>query len=272
MVGMKMEFLVATINRTNTDFLYNIFKNISTTDFYILVINQCINIPLPQKELSHFNKNVKIISTLEKGTSNSRNLAIENMRGDVGILTDDDVVYDSDTIDIILKAYSEFPQADLITFKSKYFSGKDMKNYKSLPFLNTKATLKNISDIEITFKKDSIISNNIRFNKLFGLGAKYPLGEYLTFLMDCLKNNCDIYYYPEYIVSHPDCLHSGLQFRADYEIGRGALFAKISLILFPLYNIYFTVKKYKLYKNKHSFFKQLHYLFKGSFLFIKQKQ
>ena len=113
--------------------------------------------------------------------------------------------------------------------------------------------MKNISDIEITFRK-TIIEKKVLFNTLFGLGAKFPLGEYLIFLTDCYNAESNMYYVPGVIVKHPDCLHSSIQFIQNYEEGRGALFACLSKYLFPFMIFYFAIRKYSMYKNKHSFF------------------
>lgn len=263
MDSLKIDFLVATINRIDCKFLYPIFKNIDLNDCSVIVINQCINIAVPQNEFTVFHKNIHVISVSDRGTSNSRNMAMMHMKGDIGVFVDDDVVLEHDSVVRISNAYLEHKDADVITFQSQYFSGKYFKSYSANSFKHNKYTLKNISDIEITFRK-TIIEKNVLFNTLFGLGAKFPLGEYLTFLMDCYKAGSNMYYVPGVIVKHPDCLHSGIQFNQNYEVGRGALFACLSKFFFPLMIFYFAIKKYSLYKNKHSFGKEIYLMFKGA--------
>lgn len=263
MDSLKIDFLVATINRIDCEFLYPIFKNIDLNDCNVIVINQCINIAVPQNEITTFHKNIHMISVADKGTSNSRNMAMMHMKGDIGVLVDDDVVLEHDSVVRIANAYLKYKDADVITFQSQYFSGKYFKSYSANSFRHNKYTLKNISDIEITFRK-TIIKKKILFNPLFGLGAKFPLGEYLIFLMDCYKTESNMYYVPGVIVKHPDCLHSGIQFNQNYEVGRGALFACLSKCLFPLMIFYFAIKKYSMYKKKHSFCREVYLMFKGS--------
>lgn len=269
MVNLRIEFLVATINRTSCDFLYSMFKNVSFDDCYVLVINQCIDIPVPKSEIVFSHDNVVVYSVDAKGTSCSRNMAIERMRGDIGIFADDDVVYKKDVLQIIRAAYSQYPLADIITFQAQYFSGKYLKEYKKQPYVHNKYSLKNVSDIEISFRKEMIQEKRIIFNTLFGLGAKFPLGEYLIFLKDCNDRKCKLVYVPQVIILHPDCLHSGLRFDELYEVGRGAVYAKVSPILFPILIFYFALKKFHLYKSKHSFSKELSLLFLGSYRYFK---
>ena len=104
----------------------------------------------------------------------------------------------------------------------------------------------------------------VLFNTLFGLGAKFPLGEYLIFLTDCYNAESNMDYVPGVIVKHPDCLHSGIQFIQNYEEGRGALFACLSKYLFPFMIFYFAIRKYSMYKNKHSFWREVYFMFKGA--------
>lgn len=267
MADLKIDFLVATVNRRNCDFLYSIFTNIDLGRCNVIVINQCITVDVPLEEIESFHENIRIISVCDKGTSNSRNMAMSCMTGDVCVFVDDDIVLEHGVIDIISDAYSANKDADIITFQSQYFSGKLFKNYSKSSFKHTKYTLKNVSDIEITCRKN-IIKKGVFFNREFGLGAKYPLGEYLIFLNDCYKANCNMYYVPKVIVKHPDCLHSGIQFIPDYEEGRGALFVKLSKCLFPLMIFYFAIKKYSLYKNKHSFLSEVFFMFRGAMKFL----
>ena len=56
--------------------------------------------------------------------SNSRNLAIKNANGKICLLSDDDVIYSSDFIDIIINSFNENKSADIITFEAINEFGK----------------------------------------------------------------------------------------------------------------------------------------------------
>lgn len=49
------------------------------------MINQCIDIAVPLNGISTFHENIHLISVPDKGTSNSRNLAMLHMKGDIGV-------------------------------------------------------------------------------------------------------------------------------------------------------------------------------------------
>ena len=70
---------------------------------------------------------------------------------------------------------------------------------------------------------------------------------------------------PKLVVNHPYEIHSGLKFEKLFEIARGAGFARMLGLKSILVPIYFAIKKYSIYKNKHSFIKELGYLYKGIF-------
>lgn len=260
---MKIEFLVATTNRTDLKFLDEIFQNINIDNIYILVINQCINIPLQSKiDIPH--SNIRVISVAEKGTSVSRNLAIKNMIGDICTFTDDDLIYEKNIIEKILNAF-QGKNIDIVTFKTGIInSNKDIKNYKKKSFKHTLRSLLSIGDWEIFFKSNIIKNNNILLDERFGLGCKYPACEYHIFLMDCYKKGINIFYIPIVVVKHPDIISTGLKFTPSLEVSRGAGFARMLGYKSVIASILFAIKKYPLYKEKHSFIKECFFLIKGN--------
>lgn len=262
---MTIEFVVSTINRLDVSFLNKIFCNIEIADVKILVINQCFNIDVPT--INDIPSNIRIISVKDKGTSNSRNLALKNINGDIIVFVDDDVCYETDAVMNIMKCHQK-SCSDILTFKSKFENGLYLKKYSSISKFHSKKTIRNIADIDITFKRKAIIDANVSFDTRFGLGAQYPLGEYYTFLLTCLKKGLVIEYQPFDLLVHPNCLSSGLKFDRKFEIGRGALFAKINIFLSPLFAFYFSISKINLYKHKHSLIKELYYLNLGIFRYI----
>ena len=149
MDSLKIDFLVATINRTNCEFLYPIFKNIDLNDCNVIVINQCIDIAVPLNGISTFHENIHLISVPDKGTSNSRNLAMLHMKGDIGVFLDDDVVLEHDSMIRIANAYIEHKDADIITFQSQYFSGKYFKSYSDNSFKHNKYTLLCLKELSL---------------------------------------------------------------------------------------------------------------------------
>ena len=63
----------------------------------------------------HKSGNYTMYNYNEQGLSKSRNRLLENMTGDIGVITDDDISFTKDALKVIEKAYKE-TDADIITF------------------------------------------------------------------------------------------------------------------------------------------------------------
>lgn len=90
-----------------------------------LLINQC-------DEDSYVEENreygkIRCISTIERGLSRSRNMAISNAIGDYCLICDDDELLYSGYVEKIIDAFEQHQDADIICFKIK-IEGKKYSN------------------------------------------------------------------------------------------------------------------------------------------------
>ena len=99
---MKLEVLLSVMNCN----LKDLSKHNITSD--CVVINQC-----DKKDYKKY-KNFKIYSYNERGAANSRNRGLEHIKDDIILLSDDDMVYDDNYKEIILSAFKENSNADMI--------------------------------------------------------------------------------------------------------------------------------------------------------------
>lgn len=188
---MKLEVLLSCMNENNFEIVKK--ANIKTD---VLIVNQCnINGYMEKKEQ---NKTYRMILSTKRGLSRSRNELLNNMNGDIGILCDDDVVYYDNYEDIILKAFNELKEADIIIFDT------EMRNYNGLPRkkiekVRKAPTYKNYGSVRIAFKKEIFYKNNLWFNLNFGAGSKYSSGEESLLLREANKRKLKIYEYPAII-------------------------------------------------------------------------
>ena len=265
---MTVEFLVATMNRENLDFLDTMFSNISDTDYKILVINQCNKIAPPVSIAT--NDKTRCISTTETGISNSRNMAINNALGDICVICDDDTIFEADCISSLLSKAVKYPEAEIYTFK---IITPDRKPYKRYPkqekYIKRKIDNLSISSIEIAFKREAIIDKKIRFYNWLGLGTDFSGGEEICFIRDCITNKLKVVYINEFIVSHP-IESSGKNFeQKSNALANGAIYAKLYPCSFSIWNLYFAIKRYKIYKHKFSLFTYFGFMQKGSFKMLQ---
>ena len=193
---MKLEVLMSCMNQNNFDLTE---KMNLTTD--ILIINQT-NENSYNERIVNGNKQ-RMISNTQRGLSKSRNELLLNMNGDIGILCDDDVIYEKDYEKTILRAFEELKDADIIAFNinrvnSKVSHRKPMTKIKKAPYN------RNYSSVQIAFKKESFYKNSLFFNINFGAGSKYSSGEESLLLRLANKKKLKIYEYPKTIASVDD--------------------------------------------------------------------
>lgn len=169
-----------------------------------LIINQCPQLEYSDDASSDRNTfavqnssrgNIRMLSTNTRGLSKSRNLAIQQAVGDVCLLCDDDEQLDSSYEKIILNAYEVLPEADIICFRIANQPSRLKQKEQRL----TKWTAMRIASWQITFRRESIINSEIRFDENMGAGTGNGGGEEVKFLRDCIGAGLKAYYVPNSI-------------------------------------------------------------------------
>ena len=241
----KIEYLVSTMNQNNIEFLKNM--NIKND---IVVINQTNYNQM--RIIKNETQKIKFISVNEKGLSKSRNMAIENSRADICVLADDDFKYYDNASNNILKAYEKHPDADIIAF---YYNakGRQKKDFDGrCKRINYITSLK-LCSAQITFKRESIIKNYIRFNEDFGAGAeKYKAGEESIFLYECLKKRLKIYIEPIYILEIDERADGSAWFEGynkNFFETKGAAYFEMTHWFWLGLILQFAIRKQNLYKD-----------------------
>lgn len=252
---MKCEVLVSTMNNNN---YYQLKKNMNLNK--CVIINQITD---KNELINKKEKDFKVLSFREKGLSKSRNRAISNSSGDICILADDDMYYQKNYEEIILNAYKKHSNADLIAFIVPHDNRKGKKILKEgkIGFLN----IMRIQSVQVTFKKKSIVENDIKFDENFGAGTKYFCGEETIFLNDCRKKGLNIYFVPVEIARLKD---TGVStwfkgYDKQYFNTRGAIYYRMTKKLYFILILQFAIRKYKMYKHECSFFKAINLMLEG---------
>ena len=187
---MKLEVLVSCMNQTDFSLAEKIGVKSDT-----LMVNQtdCCN----YDELSKGGYKIRMLSTVERGLSKSRNMAIDNSMGDICLLCDDDELLENSYADTIINAFGRLPCADIIAFEVKNRKKKLPNKIIRIGYFRSLR----ISSSQIAYKRDSIKNNNLKFDINLGAGTDNGVGEENKFLHDCLRNKLKIYYYPVEIAS-----------------------------------------------------------------------
>lgn len=190
---MKIEILLSCMNQKD----FSIIETMNlTTD--ILIVNQCNENKYEERIIN--GKKQRMIYTTQRGLSHSRNELLNNMEGDIGVLCDDDVVYEGDYEEKIRRAYVDLKQADIIVFEAEV-KRDEYNKYKNIikkeKIQNNKyrksPNHKYYTSTRITFKKNSVYNKNIWFNLNFGAGSKYSSGEEGLFLRTARNKGLIVY-------------------------------------------------------------------------------
>lgn len=257
MSDSRFQILVATMNRDDLSLTEKM--NIHTD---ALIINQtALTTELMQDE----KHNIKMLSYNERGLSKSRNKAIANSNADICLIADDDVVYYDGFKEKILEAYNNYPEYDIITFAVPATNQERVKKYYTVKKKMGYIRAMKIASFEISFKRRSIVENNIKFREKFGAGSSYPaVGEDSIFIFDCLKKGLKILFLPVElgIVTHADSTWFN-GFDKEYFYQKGIAFAAMVGPFAPLYALQFIFRKINLYIRNINPIYALIYIFRG---------
>ncbi|NLG03251.1 MAG: glycosyltransferase family 2 protein, partial [Clostridia bacterium] len=178
------------------------------------------------------------------------------------ILCDNDVEYVENYETLILKAFADYPDADIIVFYIKR-KEKPQPNYSDVRGMNYLSVLKIFSP-EIAFRRDKVLENGIRFNELFGAGAHYYMGEENIFLYDCLKKKMNIMYLPIQIATLRETESTWFSgYDKRFFLSRGANYAAMSKWFSILLILQFALRKRALYRDNLTMWQAAKQMFLG---------
>lgn len=228
-----------------------------------VIINQCDR--SSSKDVMHrcidgTEHDVTYIETTNRGLSNSRNMAIDNAKSDICILCDNDVEYVTGYERMIMSEFDKYKDADVIVFYIRR-PERLQPNYNKPRKMGYLSVLKIFSP-EIAFRKSSI--EGIRFNELFGAGAKYNMGEENLFLYECLKKHKKIMYVPVHIATLRDEESTWFKgYDKQFFIARGANYEAMSSVFSHLLIWQFALRKRALYLRDISMLSAVKAMYEG---------
>lgn len=212
----EFEILVSTYNSK----LFNNYAQVQQ----LKTLNHLV---IDQSPISEEYLDLNVIPLEGCGLTKSRNLALDRSTAKICLISDDDLAYVDNIKEIITDAFKQNPDVSVITFQIETPIGKPYKNYKKQTFTHTTRSMISTSSVEIAFKREDIINNNIRFNENFGVNAKFPCGEEAIFLKDCKNKGLKVIYIPLVVCVHPE-ESSGKDFGGKgYLLAKGAMIKKL---------------------------------------------
>lgn len=223
----------------------------------VVVINQC-----DREEYAEFDfGRVRMWSTIQRGLTRSRNMAIRNSDADVCLLCDDDEKFVADYEERILKAYQTLPQADVIIFKMVNRSASFPDRVVRLRFPQTA----HVSSWQISFRRQRLLEAGVYFDELLGAGTDNGAEEELKFLRDCERAGLMIFYVPVEIASVAQEQSTwNMGFTETFFENRGATTRYIMGVgLASAYAVYYILRKRALYRESITPMRALRATFRG---------
>jgi glycosyltransferase involved in cell wall biosynthesis len=193
-VEMRLEILMSVMDQADFSIAH---KTKVKSD--LLIINQCDVDRYDEVEVN--GHTWRMISTTERGLSKSRNMALDNARGDVCLFCDDDEELADGYEDTILNAYGELPSASAIVFNVKRINYAMKKTYYRIEASRRAPAYRSYSSPMLTFLLSRVNKNKIRMNEKFGSGTPWGGGEENLFQDDMKHCGMKIYEHPAEIAT-----------------------------------------------------------------------
>lgn len=217
---MRIEILVATMNQS---FDLDAERPAGVS---FLIINQTSS---DQFEAAVLYKRkaealgLRVLNFEELGLARSRNHALAAAKGEICIISDDDVAFHPDIVQTVETAFKNRPDVDLISFQADGAG----KTYRQAEHAHSVWTSFNVMSIELAFRRQAVRESGVIFDERFGLGAQYVSGEENIFVADLIGAGRKAVYVPATIASHPP-LTSGGQFQNNrVVVSKGAIIRRI---------------------------------------------
>ena len=140
----------------------------------------------------HKEKKIRCLSMAERGVGLNRNTALMRAQEEFCLFSDEDIVFYSGYEAVVLQAFEENPNADIITFNFKVDPSR--KTY----YNQSKGRIRwynygRYPTYAVAARTAALHRANVSFSLLFGGGARYSNGEDSLFLHDCLKKGLHLY-------------------------------------------------------------------------------
>jgi len=233
-----------------------------------VIVNQCDR--NGEEEILINSCSVRMYFTSQRGLSRSRNMAITHSHADVCLISDDDEIYAEGYEANLIKAFTEYPKADVILFQVKNDVGKTFSPH---PFRVGYIKALKFASWQIAFRRESIMKAGIRFDVEMGSGTGHGSNEETKFLYDCLRKGLRLQYVPVEIAQ----LVPGSEsqwfkgFDSKYFLNRGWSTERyMGKFCGTLYVTYFAIRKFPLYRKDCSMFRAWTNMLKGIFCNLYQ--
>ncbi len=181
----SFEVLCVTMHQTD-------FSKIQQMNIHsdVVFANQCDR--TAYEEQSFDGNTAKMISTQTRGVGINRNLTLMYASADICLLADDDVVYNDNYKQTVLKEFENHPDADIFIFHLDTNSERKQVKYSKTKKCNRLIRMP-WGGVRIAFRLASVKKANLFFTTLFGGGCMFPSGEDSMWLLEAKRKGLTFY-------------------------------------------------------------------------------
>lgn len=191
----KIQVLVTTMHQK--DFSKYSEMNLQTD---AVIANQADSEFIEESQIN--NSKVILVTTITRGTSRNRNIAIGHISDDAQYImfSDDDVKFHDGYESIILKEFEKHPEADAIKFNINCISERKLAMKPIEEFKKAKRRqITSYGVLGLVIKKDVFLDSSLVFDERFGPGTENYCGEDSIFLQKMIKKGINLYVSPKFI-------------------------------------------------------------------------
>lgn len=208
--------------------------------------------------------NRKMITTATRGVGLNRNIALMASQAELLLFADDDVVYNDDMPEQVIRAFRENPQADVLIFSMDIVKNGQVTEHRHL-----RHKRKHVWDsmrfgtYTIAARRKALIDNNITFHQSFGGGCPFSAGEDSLFLKAMFDSGLKVYSHPYVLGTCCKDVSSWFTgYGEKYFYDKGVLVRKLFPKMWWLMAVYFAVRFKR--QTKLSAAKRLQLVFAGT--------
>lgn len=158
-----------------------------------VIVNQCDH--YDTEFFCHRDREIRVFHMAERGVGLSRNTALMRADGDICLFSDQDIVYDKNYGQKILRAFAECPSADMIVFNIEV--GEERRTYYNTELKRVRwYNCGRYGAVSFAVRREKLLESGVTFSLLFGGGAKYSAGEDSLFLKQFMDRGYRVYTSP----------------------------------------------------------------------------
>ena len=185
---------------------------------------------------------VKMITTATRGVGLNRNVALLAAEGDILLFADDDVVYNDDMPQAVVKAFAENPRADVLVFGMDILkAGEITRRCQKKQRLYVWNSMR-YGTYRIAIRRSAQRQHALFFNQCFGGGCPFSAGEDSLFLKSCFDRGLRVYAH-DYVLGTccKDTSTWFTEYGEKYFYDKGVLVRRLFPRLFGLMALYFAI-------------------------------